>query len=238
MKFVIQRVIKSCVTVDGNVIGSINRGLLVLVGFTKGDNKSDINFAANKLLNIRLWSDSNDKTWSTSVKDNGFEILLVSQFTLYSFFKGNKPDFHLALNPVEAEPLYDYFVETLKTIYNKDKISTGKFGHMMEVSLVNDGPVTMNWEYPTSENSDQDKLNKDTSKINSNISQKNQNKGKNNTKSKHTSDLSEKDYFSDNKQEININKQMNNNEIDIDIDKDLEINSKKLKEEKEKGEFS
>lgn len=227
MKFVIQRVIKSCVTVEGNVVGSINRGLLVLVGFTKGDNKNDINFAANKLLNIRLWSDKNDKTWSTSVKDNNFEILLVSQFTLYSYFKGNKPDFHLALNPLEAEPLYNYFVDTLRLIYSKDKISTGKFGHMMEVSLVNDGPVTMNWEYPSSENnSELDKSEKNSSvKLNSNISSKKE--IKNDKKSK--KELKESDYFCDEKID-EVKKDYINTQIELD--------SKILQKEKEKDEFS
>lgn len=227
MKFVIQRVIKSCVTVEGNVVGSINRGLLVLVGFTKGDNKNDINFAANKLLNIRLWSDKNDKTWSTSVKDNNFEILLVSQFTLYSYFKGNKPDFHLALNPLEAEPLYDYFVETLRSIYSKEKISTGKFGHMMEVSLVNDGPVTMNWEYPSSENnSELDKSEKNSSvKLNSNISSKKE--MKNDKKNK--KELKESDYFCDEKI-VEITKDSNNTKFEMD--------SKMLQKEKEKDEFN
>jgi len=148
MKFVIQRVIEGSVKVNGEIVGKINRGLVVLVGFTHSDKAQDIKFAANKLLNIRLWDDKNGVRWKECVKSMNYEILLVSQFTLYSLFKGNKPDFHKALDPEPAVHLYNTFVETLSKIYVPDRIQTGRFGEMMEVSLINDGPVTINWEYP------------------------------------------------------------------------------------------
>ena len=83
------------------------------------------------------------KTWDSNVVDNGYEIMVVSQFTLYGVLKGNKPDFHLALNPDEANKLYNEFVDSLKKSYKQDKIQTGKFGEMMAVHLINDGPVTL-----------------------------------------------------------------------------------------------
>jgi len=83
------------------------------------------------------------KTWDSNVVDNGFEILVVSQFTLYGILKGNKPDFHLAMNPDDAIKLYDEFVNLLKSSYKPEKIQTGKFGEYMHVNLVNDGPVTL-----------------------------------------------------------------------------------------------
>jgi D-aminoacyl-tRNA deacylase len=151
MKFVIQRVKEASVKVSGETVGSINKGLLVLIGLTHTDKESDIQFAANKLLNLRLWDDTNGNRWKESVKSLNLEILLVSQFTLYSILKGNKPDFHNALDPEPALRMYEKFVETLKKNYSGN-IQCGKFGAMMEVSLINDGPVTINWEYPETKN--------------------------------------------------------------------------------------
>lgn len=152
MKFVIQRVKEASVKVSGETVGSINKGLLVLIGLTHTDKQSDIQFAANKLLNLRLWDDNNGNRWKESVKSLNLEILLVSQFTLYSILKGNKPDFHNALDPDPALKMYEKFVECLKKNYFEKNIQCGKFGAMMEVSLVNDGPVTINWEYPEIKN--------------------------------------------------------------------------------------
>jgi len=83
------------------------------------------------------------KTWDSNVVDNNFQIMVVSQFTLYGVMKGNKPDFHKALNPEEAVKLYDSFLELLKKSYRPDMVQAGQFGAMMEVHLVNDGPVTL-----------------------------------------------------------------------------------------------
>ena len=83
------------------------------------------------------------KTWDSNVVDNGFDIMVVSQFTLYGVLKGNKPDFHLALNPDEAVKLYNEFVDLLKKNYKEDRVKSGKFGEYMHVHLINDGPVTL-----------------------------------------------------------------------------------------------
>ena len=96
MRIVAQRVIDASVTVEEKIVGQIGRGLLVLVGFTKGDNKEIIDNFVSKTINMRLW-EAEGKAWSSCVKDIGGEILVVSQFTLYGFFKGNKPDFHDSL---------------------------------------------------------------------------------------------------------------------------------------------
>jgi D-tyrosyl-tRNA(Tyr) deacylase len=147
MRFVIQRVTEACVRVNSEVVGKIGKGILVLFGITGNDKYEDLEFAANKLLNIRLFEDNKGTRWKCGVKDLDLEILIVSQFTLYAFLKGNKPDFHNALEPEKAEKMYNTFVEILKKKYG-DKVQCGKFGEYMEVSLVNDGPVTINWEYP------------------------------------------------------------------------------------------
>jgi D-tyrosyl-tRNA(Tyr) deacylase len=147
MRFVIQRVLQANVKVSGKIVGEINQGILVFIGLTHADKYSDIDFASNKLLTLRLWDDEKGTRWKECVKSKGLEVLLVSQFTLYSILKGNKPDFHGALEPGEANKMYEAFVNSLK-IKHPGKIQTGLFGEMMEVSLVNDGPVTINWEYP------------------------------------------------------------------------------------------
>lgn len=146
MKFVIQKVKEASVKVENNIVGSIQEGILVLIGFCPGDDKKNIKFAANKLLSLRLWDDEKGRKWASSIKDKNFGLLLVSQFTLYSILKGNKPDFHNAMNPSEAIILYDLFLEELKKEHNK--VESGIFGAMMDVSLINDGPVTIQWEYP------------------------------------------------------------------------------------------
>ena len=146
MRFVIQRVKSASVKVENQIVGQIQEGILVLLGFNPNDSKEHVDFAASKLCSIRLWNDEKDRRWASSVKDKNYGILLVSQFTLYHIFKGNKPDFHYAMEHEKAKELYDYFVETLKKKHSY--VSTGIFGVMMEVSLVNDGPVTLNWDYP------------------------------------------------------------------------------------------
>eukprot|EP00268_Persea_americana_P047993 TRINITY_DN5036_c0_g1_i4.p1 TRINITY_DN5036_c0_g1~~TRINITY_DN5036_c0_g1_i4.p1 ORF type:complete len:113 (+),score=23.39 TRINITY_DN5036_c0_g1_i4:499-837(+) len=93
---------------------------------------------------MRLFpNDRSGKTWDQSVMQRKFEVLLVSQFTLYGFLKGNKPDFHVAMSPQDAKPFYESLVQKFKKTYNPDAIKDGLFGAMMKVHLVNDGPVTM-----------------------------------------------------------------------------------------------
>ena len=148
MKIIIQRVTEACVTVEQKVAGKIGRGLLVLVGFTSTDTLNEIEHLSNKILKLRLWPNKKDVRWAESVTDQTLEILCVSQFTLYTTLKGNKPDFHLAMDPDNANKMYEIFLETMKKKYKPEKIQSGVFGGYMNVSLVNDGPVTISLEYP------------------------------------------------------------------------------------------
>lgn len=148
MKFVIQRVLNGSVKVNEKIVGEIGPGLVVLIGFTHTDKRENLKFAANKLLSMRLWDDEKGTRWKECVKDRKYGLLIVSQFTLYSFLKGNKPDYHKAMDPKNAIILYDEFLKILRQIYDPAKIQSGMFGEMMHVSLTNDGPVTINWEYP------------------------------------------------------------------------------------------
>ena len=141
MKFVIQRVSKASVTVDNNVIGKINKGFLVLIGVTHNDTKETADLMIRKLLNLRVFSDENDKM-NLSLKDVDGELLLISQFTLYANCKrGNRPDFINAAKPDVAKELYEYIIT--KCNENGYKVETGEFGADMKVELLNDGPVTI-----------------------------------------------------------------------------------------------
>lgn len=150
MKLIIQRVKKASVLSNGVIVGDIGSGLLILLGFSsKNDNfdteinKEKLEKWANKVLNLRIFNDSEGKSWKNNVRDNGFEILVVSQFTLYAKLNGNKPDFHNALISDKAKILYEDFINILKQKYDPSKIKNGNFGNYMEVSLINDGPVTI-----------------------------------------------------------------------------------------------
>ena len=140
MKLVVQRVKEASVAVNSEVVGKIDKGLLVLVGFTYGDNEEIIDYMINKLLNLRIFDDENG-VMNLSVRDINGSILSVSQFTLYADSKkGNRPSYIKALKGEEASVLYDLFNTKLKSIINT---STGVFGADMKVSLINDGPVTI-----------------------------------------------------------------------------------------------
>jgi len=141
MKAVVQRVKESSVTVDSNVIGKIGAGLLVLLGIAKKDTINDMDFIADKILNLRIFEDANKKM-NRSILDTGGEMLVVSQFTLLGDCrKGRRPSFIDAAEPEKANELYEKFVEKIRS---KDiKVETGIFRAMMDVSLVNDGPVTL-----------------------------------------------------------------------------------------------
>ncbi|KAH9509074.1 D-tyrosyl-tRNA(Tyr) deacylase [Bulinus truncatus] len=143
MKAVIQRVIKASVTVDDEIVGSIGRGLCVLVGISRYDTEKEMEYIVRKILNIRVFNDETDKRWMKSVVDMGYEVLCVSQFTLESSLKGNKPDFRHAMAPELSQPFYNQFLEALKAQYRPDKIQDGKFGAYMQVNIQNDGPVTI-----------------------------------------------------------------------------------------------
>jgi D-tyrosyl-tRNA(Tyr) deacylase len=139
MKALIQRVTSSSVEVEGTNVGQINKGLLVFIGIEKLDELSHADKMINKILSYRVFSDANDKM-NLSVSDINGDVLIVSQFTLAADTKnGTRAGFSNAMNPLEAENIYDYMVEKFKTFVN---IQSGVFGADMKVSLVNDGPVT------------------------------------------------------------------------------------------------
>jgi len=141
MRIVLQRVTSASVTVDGEVTGRIGTGYLVLLGVGQGDTEEDCRRLADKLINLRIFSDENGKI-NLSLADVGGELLVVSQFTLYADCrKGNRPNFIQAGKPDEAERLYNYFADYCRS---KGKhVETGIFGADMKVELVNDGPFTI-----------------------------------------------------------------------------------------------
>ncbi len=141
MKVVIQRVREAKVEVDNKIVGSIGKGFLVLVGITHTDTEKEADYLANKLCKMRIFEDENGKM-NLSLKDVGGELLIVSQFTLYAdCAKGNRPSFIEAARPEQATPLYEYFCK--KCEEQGIKVEKGVFGAHMEVSLLNDGPVTI-----------------------------------------------------------------------------------------------
>lgn len=140
MKVVVQRVKSSSVTIDNKLYNSINKGLMVLVGFTEGDNTSDIDYIVKKIVNLRIFDDESG-IMNKSIIDIKGSILSISQFTLYADTKkGNRPSYINALNGNIATKLYDEFNNKLKNFVNT---KTGIFGSDMQVSLINDGPVTI-----------------------------------------------------------------------------------------------
>ncbi|KAH0941290.1 hypothetical protein BRARA_K01117 [Brassica rapa] len=151
MRAVIQRVSSSSVTVDGRIVSEIGPGLLVLIGIHESDTDADADYICRKVLNMRLFTnESTGRGWDQNVMQRGYGVLLVSQFTLYGFMKGNKPDFHVAMPPEKAKPFYASLVERFQKAYKPDAVKDGVFGAMMKVNLVNDGPVTMQLESPQS----------------------------------------------------------------------------------------
>lgn len=125
-------------------MSSIGKGILVFAAVAPNDTEKEMNAIAAKVTKMRLWDDENGATWKQSVKDIGGEILCVSQFTLLARTKkGTKPDFHGAANPEDAKRLYDHFVGAVRKEYESDRVKDGVFQAMMEVALVNDGPVTL-----------------------------------------------------------------------------------------------
>lgn len=142
MKIVVQRVSSSSVEVNGSVTGSINRGLMLLVGIHESDTKETIEWCCNKIVRLRIFEDDDGKM-NRSVEDIGGGILVVPQFTLYGdASKGTRPSFINAASPGIAEPLFDTMVERFSESFS-GPVETGVFGAMMNVSLVNDGPVTI-----------------------------------------------------------------------------------------------
>lgn len=142
MKVVIQRVSSASVSIGGVLESKIQKGLLVLVGIEDEDNDEDILWLSSKIVNLRIFDDENSVP-NISLKDSGGDLLLISQFTLQaSTKKGNRPSYMKASKPLKAVPLYESFILKLEQDLEK-KISTGIFGADMQVSLLNDGPVTI-----------------------------------------------------------------------------------------------
>jgi len=143
MRLVIQRVKEARVEIDGNTVGEIGKGLLVLVGLKEGDSEDLFPRMRDKLINLRLFADQAGNT-NLSLTDVKGGILCVSQFTLYADVrKGRRPSFTGAMKPDAARELYGKFVESVRHHYHSGPVADGEFGAMMQVHLVNDGPVTV-----------------------------------------------------------------------------------------------
>lgn len=141
MKFLIQRVTKAQVDIEGQTVGKIAGGFMVLIGVGEGDSREVADRLVRKMLSLRIFADENGKT-NLNIKDVGGELLLVSQFTLYAdCHKGNRPTFNNAGNPQLANELYEHIITECKK--EVPVVETGRFGADMQVSLVNDGPFTI-----------------------------------------------------------------------------------------------
>lgn len=141
MRAVIQRVTRASVTIDGEVVGEIEHGLVVLLGIARDDTKDDADYLVPKIIALRIFDDAEGRM-NVSLKDSDGGLLIVSQFTLYGDVRrGLRPSWSDAAAPEIAEPLYDYFVERSRNALGR--VETGSFRKMMQVELVNDGPVTI-----------------------------------------------------------------------------------------------
>ena len=143
MRVVVQRVNSASVSIEGEVVGKIGKGFLLLVGITHSDTEADVRYIAKKVAQMRVFSDAEGKM-NLSLSDiSDASVLSISQFTLYADCRhGNRPSFIEAARPDKAEPLYEYFNRLLRDQYRL-QVQTGRFGADMQVSLVNDGPVTI-----------------------------------------------------------------------------------------------
>ncbi len=141
MRLLVQRVQNAKVVVENKTVGEIGKGFLVLCGITHSDTEKEADYLANKLCNLRVFEDENEKM-NLSIKDIEGELLIVSQFTLYAdCASGNRPSFTNAAKPEQANPLYEYFMQKCKE--QNINVQKGIFGAHMEISLLNDGPVTI-----------------------------------------------------------------------------------------------
>jgi D-tyrosyl-tRNA(Tyr) deacylase len=142
MRVVLQRVRSSHVTVNGQLIGKIGRGLNLLVGLSDTDTETELDWMVRKCLELRLFPNGSEGRFDKSIQEIGGELLVISQFTLYGdCHKGRRPSFDRAASPTQAESLYEKFIEKLRS--QGVTVATGQFGAMMQVSIENDGPVTI-----------------------------------------------------------------------------------------------
>ena len=149
LKIVLQRVLGASVEVDNNVVGKINKGYVIFLGVSNEDTEQDVERLAAKIINLRIFSDENDKI-NLSLKDVNGELLIISQFTLYGDTKkGNRPSFIMAEEPDKANNMYEEFVKRVKEVSGRE-VQKGVFGADMKVELLNDGPVTILVESPFS----------------------------------------------------------------------------------------
>ncbi len=143
MKLIIQRVLKASVDIHGTRVAEIGEGLMVLVGCRSGDGEADADYLADRLVHLRIFCDDQDRM-NLSVQDIGGSALLVSQFTLYADTrKGNRPGFSLSGDPAVAKGLYERFVARVRETLGAERVGTGVFAAEMQVSLINNGPVTI-----------------------------------------------------------------------------------------------
>lgn len=154
MRAVIQRVASASVLADGEIVSSIGRGLCVLIGISRDDTREDMDYIVRKILSLRLFSsddeDHYDHRWSHNVMEKGFEVLCLSQITLYQTLKGNKLDFRHAMQPELSKEFYRDFLTEIRKRYKSELIKEGIFGKKVLVNIQNDGPLTVNLESPFS----------------------------------------------------------------------------------------
>ncbi len=142
MRVIVQRTAKACVRIDGETVGRIDKGFVLLVGITHTDTMDDAGYSAKKVAQLRVFEDAEGKM-NLGIKDIGGAVLSISQFTLYGDVRhGNRPSFIQAARPEQAEPLYDCFNNLLRSEYGLH-VETGRFGADMQVDFINDGPVTI-----------------------------------------------------------------------------------------------
>jgi len=148
VKALIQRVSRGSVTVNGEICASIGKGFVILLGVRHGDERESAFFLADKCANLRIFEDAQGKM-NLGLREVDGSVLVVSQFTLYAEAqKGNRPGFTLAARPEEAEPLYDLFIGRMRDVLGEERVKTGVFRAMMNVEILNDGPVTILLEHP------------------------------------------------------------------------------------------
>lgn len=143
MRIVIQRVLEASVTIDGEVVGKVGEGMMILVGVEDGDTREEADWLVGKTLRLRIFDDEAG-VMNKSIEDVGGSALVVSQFTLHaSTRKGNRPSYIRAAKEEFSRPLYEYYVESLRSVLGEERVATGRFGADMKVGLINNGPVTI-----------------------------------------------------------------------------------------------